>query len=229
MKVKRSDLPESIAAALEPRTFAQERPEEGRRIEVEVDGNNVYVSAYVQRGRGLADILHFPSAMECIAHQEWKWKPALEIIEDEAPTPEREPPEPKRGSYFIVSGRLAYKSTGKDCWRYRADEEGITMHENYRYLAELPDNWTPLSDLIALAARAEELEAGLMSAHVEIMRQDEVRHALEAKVKQQDDLLDAANLAFSMQPTGAININPKLMWTVLRRVEARRKAREVLE
>src|SRR5690606_9722972 len=83
---------------------------------------------------------------------------AWSVVED-APEPERELPEPKRGAYFIVSGRLAYKSTGKECWRYRADEDGITKHENYQLLATLPADWQPLSELIEQAARAGELES----------------------------------------------------------------------
>lgn len=171
MKIKASDLPAHIAEALKPRTFAQEVPEEGQQIEIYVNGKWEH-GAYSSKHPGTV-------GMQWIAPADRLWRPVLEL---EAPEPARALPKPKRGSYFIVSGRLAYKSTGKECWRYRADENGITKHENYQFLAALPEDWTPLSDMIAKAARAQELEA--------------IEEGLNATVRRLESALDQTRLRY---------------------------------
>lgn len=177
MKIKRSDLPESIAAALEPRTFAQERPEEGARIEVEGHNGTWYRGRYSARFSCL-----FTGSYEMDVSNIWKWKPVIEIIEDEPQEPQRKLPEP--GKFFVIQGRLAYATEDDERYWLESFPDGTRCGRNPTSIDTLPGTWTSFPDLIAKAARVEELEATL-----DIYRLG--RDDLNAQLSQKDDRISA--------------------------------------
>lgn len=85
------------------------------------------------------------------------WERWVEL-DDEPQEPARKPPEP--GQHFLHNGKLAIRSTGKDSWAFIADENFCHLETPYIVwpLSGLPDNWQPLSEVIAKAARCEELK-----------------------------------------------------------------------
>ena len=165
MKIKRSELPEHIAKALEPRTFAQERPADGQNIEMQYR-NGFYERAAYSAATFIAQDswVTFPDGTSVDIGDEESamlWRPVLEL-EDDAPEPERELPKrnpPKQGEYFFLDGRLTYRFHDRKEWQFKTKGADMiwapTMPQE---LSELPDNWRPLSEVIAQAARVEEAE-----------------------------------------------------------------------
>lgn len=87
-----------------------------------------------------------------------KWE---RLVEPEA---KRELPEPKRGSYFILNDTLCLRVFTSGDWIITGQADGqIAAPDTYQYrpISELPTTWRPLSEVLAQAARAEELEAKL--------------------------------------------------------------------